>query len=230
MPPNSPLRVRAITPIHVDDAELTRRRARYALLTPPNLRLHLDNLPAGPDVPRQLDTAAAIAASDALVVEAARHTDRGRFDAVLPDCVLDPALDRLRGEGFPLPVIGITELAATATAAVGGRLAAVARNEPIAAELERRLRQYGLGSRFAGVHVLGLSFADIADDATWNAAVDGAARQLAGSGVTAILNGCSAVEVRAGTGVPVFDPTRAALALLGAAHASGLVPVQGRTR
>jgi Asp/Glu/hydantoin racemase len=80
------------------------------------------------------------------------------------------------------------------------------------------------------VHVLGLSFADIADDATWNAAVDGAARQLAEAGVTAILNGCSAVEVRAGTGVPVFDPTRAALALLGAAHASGLVPVQGRTR
>lgn len=227
MPTSDPLRVRAITPIHVDDAELERRRTRYSVLAPPNVRLHLDNLPADPQVPRQLDHADAIAASDGYVAEAARATDLDRFDAVLPDCVLDPALDRLRDEGFPLPVIGITELAATATAAVSGRLAAVARNQPIAAELERRLRRYGLRARFAGVHVLGLSFADIADDATWNVAVDKAARQLAGRGVTAILNGCSAVEVRAGTGVPVFDPTRAALALLGAAHASGLVPTVG---
>ncbi|HEX6336863.1 MAG TPA: aspartate/glutamate racemase family protein, partial [Jiangellaceae bacterium] len=190
-------------------------------------QVHLDNLPADPDVPRQLDSADAIAASDTFVVEAARRTDPAQFDAVLPDCVLDPGLDRLRDEGFPLPVIGITELAATAAAAVGGRLAAVARNSAIADELERRIWQYGLGSRFAGVHVLGLSFADIADDARWNAALDDAAKHFAGSGVTAILNGCSAVEVRVGTGVPVFDPTRAALTLLGAAHASRLVPLGG---
>jgi Asp/Glu/hydantoin racemase len=191
------------------------------------VQVHLDNLPADPDVPRQLDTGDAIAASDVFVVEAARRTDPAQFDVVLPDCVLDPGIDRLREEGFSLPVIGITELAATSAAAVGGRLAAVARNTAIADELERRLRQYGLGSRFAGVHVLGLSFADIADDARWNAALDDAAKQFAGSGVTAILNGCSAVEVRVGTGVPVFDPTRAALTLLGAAHASRLVPVGG---
>ena len=230
MPPTSTLRLRAITPIHVDDAELERRRARYTALAPASVQVHLDNLSANSEVPRQLDTADAIAASDALVVEAARRTDPAEFDAVLPDCVLDPGLDRLRNEGFPLPVIGITELAATAAVAVGGRLAAVARNAAIADELERRIRQYGLGSRFAGVHVLGLSFADIADDARWNAALDDAAKHFAGSGVTAILNGCSAVEVRVGTGVPVFDPTRAALTLLGAAHASRLVPVGGGVR
>ena len=227
MPPTSTLRLRAITPIHVDDAELERRQARYTALAPAGVQVHLDNLPADPDVPRQLDTADAIAASDALVFEAARRTDPAEFDAVMPDCVLDPGLDRLRDEGFPLPVIGITELAATATLAVGGRLAAVARNAAIADELERRIRHYGLGSRFAGVHVLGLSFADIADDVRWNAALDDAALRFAGSGVTAILNGCSAVEVRVGTGVPVFDPTRASLTLLGAAHASRLVPVGG---
>ena len=96
--------------------------------------------------------------------------------------------------------------------------------------VEEKIRQYGLGSRFAGVHVLGLSFADIADDARWNAALDDAAEHFAGSGVTAILNGCSAVEVRVGSGVPVFDPTRAALTLLGAAHASRLVPLGGGVR
>jgi Asp/Glu/hydantoin racemase len=227
MPPTSTLRLRAITPIHVDDAELERRRARYTALAPAGVQMHLDNLPADPDVPRQLDTADAIAASDTFVVEAARRTDPTEFDAVLPDCVLDPGLDRLRDQGFSLPVIGITELAATAAAAVGGRLAALARNTAIADELEQRIWQYGLGSRFAGVHVLGLSFADIADDARWNAALDDAAKHFAGSGVTSILNGCSAVEVRVGTGVPVFDPTRAALTLLGAAHASKLVPLGG---
>ncbi|HSI94147.1 MAG TPA: aspartate/glutamate racemase family protein [Jiangellaceae bacterium] len=227
MPTTSTLRLRAITPIHVDDAELARRRVRYTALAPAGVQVHLDNLPADPEVPRQLDTADAIAASDAFVVEASQRTDPTQFDAVLPDCVLDPGLDRLRDEGFSLPVIGITELAAMAAVAVGGRLAAVARNAAIADELERRIRQYCLGSRFAGVHVLGLSFADIADDARWNAALDEAAKHFAGSGVTAILNGCSAVEVRVGSGVPVFDPTRAALTLLGAAHASRLVPLGG---
>lgn len=230
MEPSSPLRVRAITPIRVDDAELRRRRERYDALAAPGITVHLDNLPADPDVPRQLDDADAIAASDAYVVEEAGRTDDAEFDAVLPDCVLDPGLDRLRAEGFGLPVIGITELAATTTATVGGRTAAVARNTAIAEELERRFIKYGLADRFAGVHVLGLSFTDIADDAAWNSALDEAARHLAGSGVTAILNGCSAVEVRGGTGIPVFDPTRAALALLGAAHASRLVPASGAER
>lgn len=230
MPPTRPLRVRAITPIHVDDAELRRRRERYDTLAPPGVRVHLHNLPADSDVPRQLDDADAIAASDAYVAEEARRTDDGEFDAVLPDCVLDPGLDQLRDEGFGLPVVGITELAATTTAAVGGRTAAVARNSAIADELERRFLLYGLAERFAGVHVLGLSFTDIAEDATWNAALGEAARHFAGSGVTAILNGCSAVEVRGGTGIPVFDPTRAALALLGAAHASLLVPTGAGSR
>jgi Asp/Glu/hydantoin racemase len=214
----------------VDEAELERRRVRYAALAPPGVQIRLDNLPDDSDVPRQLDHADAIAASDAAVAAAARRTDAARFGAVLPDCVLDPGLDRLRGEGFQLPVIGITELAATATATVGGRLAAVARNEAIAEELEGRLRLYGLGARFAGVYVLGLSFADIADDEKWNSSVDDAAWHFAASDVTAILNGCSAVEVRASTGVPVFDPTRAALPLLGAAHTSGLVPTNGGAR
>ncbi|MQA88310.1 MAG: hydantoin racemase [Streptosporangiales bacterium] len=229
MPPASPLRVRAVTPIHVDESELERRRERYAALAPPGVHVHLDNLPADPRLPRQLDDAGSIAMSDAAVAEALRRTDPAHFDVVLPDCVLDPGLDELRAERFVLPVVGITELAATAAAAVGGRLAAVARNQAIAAELSRRIQEYGLAARFAGVHVLDLSFAAIADDDAWNAALDGAASHFAGSRVTAILNGCSAVEVRVGAGVPVFDPTRAALTLLGAAHVSQLVPTPART-
>jgi hypothetical protein len=72
--------------------------------------------------------------------------------------------------------------------------------------------------------VLDLSFDDISDDAVWNAALDAARARFRSSGVTTIVNGCSAVEVHTTGGVHVVDPTRTALQLLGSAHGCGLVP------
>lgn len=224
----APLRLRMVTPIHVDEEELERRRARYAALAPEGVDVHLDNLPADADVPRSLDDADGIAASDACVAAEMRRTDPADYDAVMPDCVLDPGLDRLRTDGSPVPVVGLCELAATGASAVGGRLAAVTRNAAIGDELERRIRLYGLAGRFAGVHVLDLAFDAVSDAAVWNDALDGARERFAGTGVTMILNGCSAVEVKANGSVAVVDPTRAALHLLAAAHEAGLLP--GSTR
>jgi allantoin racemase len=212
------MRIRAITPIHVDADELERRRARYARLAPEGVSVHLDDLGEGPEVPRALDTAEDVRRSESLVLAEARRTDFEAYDAVLPDCVLDPGV----GDADDVPMLGILQLSAHLLASTGQRVTAVARNEPIAAELERKAVGYGLAGQLTNVRVLGLDVTDIADDAAWGAAL---ARGTAGVDAPLVINGCSAVEVGddAGEGPRVVDPTALALRVLGLLVELGLV-------
>jgi allantoin racemase len=209
------LRVRSVTPIRVGPEELRRRQARYDQFSPAGVQVVLEDLPASDAMPRQLATRADIEASDAAVAEVLLDTRPDQFDVLLPDCVLDPGLDRIRAADPAVPAVGLSELVSRFVTGLGLPLAAVARNRPIGEELDRRLRAYGLGGHYWGVEVLDLSFDDIADDARWNAALSATRDRL--TGVGAILNGCSAVDVATDGGVPVFDPARLALRLLGVA-------------
>ena len=208
------MRLRAITPIVVPDDELDRRRVRYDELCPPGVTIHLDNLAAGPD---RLESEAHIRLSEDLVFEEAMRTDSTRYDGILLDCVLDPALERLEADS-PLPVFGITRLVSSYLASMNLQMAAVARNQPIADELAGRIAAAGWGDRLDGVVVLDLSLEDIADTARWNEAV-ATGLAMAGLKVDAVINGCSAVEVRSTDGPAVLDPTALALRLIGAGTA-----------
>ena len=92
----SELRIRAITPIHVGEAELARRQARYDAFSPPGVRVTLEDLPDAPDVPRELASEADIEASERAVAAMALGTDPALFDLILPDCVLDTGVGRIR--------------------------------------------------------------------------------------------------------------------------------------
>ena len=157
------MRVRAITPIHVDTGELVRRQHRYDTLAPPGISVHLDDLGDGADVPRALETADDIRRSEALLRSQLRRTDPAAYDLVLPDCVLDPAVDADPDQ--PVPVLGILRLATHLLAATGQRFAAVARNRAIADELARKVAGYGLGDLLTDVRAPGLEVEQIPDDA-----------------------------------------------------------------
>ncbi|KHL11973.1 hypothetical protein CLV56_0388 [Mumia flava] len=203
------MRLLAITPISVDDAELRRRQARYDALAPDGVEIHLENLGTGPDVPRALETDEDVRTSEQALLARYRAADPTGYDGFLPDCVLDP-LGEL-DHGLPLPVFGIGRLAAAFVAGQDASLAAVARNDAIAVELDRKLAAYGSPSVGPTV-VLDLSVDDIADDAAWAAAVT---RRTAGLDCDFVLNACSAVEVAEQPSAPyLLDPTRTALAML----------------
>lgn len=200
------MRLLAITPIVVDDAELARRQARYDELAPDGVRVVLEHLGEGP---RALETEADVRASEAALLQRYREVDPAGYDGFLPDCVLDPLVGG--DHGLAWPVFGIGRLAAGFVAAQGARLGAVARNTAIAAELDRRLAEYGVAT-VAPTAVLDLAVEDIADDATWAAAVT---RTVADLDCDFVLNACSAVEVAEQRTAPyLFDPTAAALTML----------------
>jgi allantoin racemase len=218
------LRIRAITPIHVGPEELGRRQARYDEFSPLGVSVVLEDLPDTADVPRQLASKEDIEASEREVIAMAMTTDPFRFDLILPDCVLDTGVRRLRDAGPPVPVVGLTEVTASFVRGLGLLMGAVARNRPIGDKLSQLISAaVGIGS-FQGVEDLGLSFADISDDVRWNDALEAARQRIeAAGGVDVILNGCSAVDVSVGEGTPVFDPARLALRLLAIAASETMV-------
>lgn len=203
------MKIRAVTPIHVSDDELERRRRRYDRLAPAGVTVELTDLGDGPEVPRALETEQDVRRSESLVVQALRQTDPAHFDAFLPDCVLDPGAE----VAGPVPVLGLLRLSSHLLGGIGQPFSAVARNTAIADELGRRLALYGMAGQCPQVRVLGLSVTDIEDEATWARSVAAAVADLE---VGAVVNGCSAVDVLpAGGGPRVLDPTATALQVLG---------------
>ncbi|WP_244930459.1 hypothetical protein [Nocardioides sp. W7] len=214
------MRLLAITPITVDDAELARRQWRYDELAPAGVTVVLEHLGSGIALPRALETEADVRASEEALLARYREVESADWDGFLPDCVLDPLSDGDHGLGRP--VFGIGRLAAAFVAGQGARLAAVARNAAIAAELDRRLASYGVPT-VAPTAVLDLSVEDIADDAVWAAAVE---RTVQGLDCDFVLNACSAVEVAEQPRAPyLLDPTAAALAML--AHRGAVTGARG---
>ncbi|GAA3749685.1 Asp/Glu/hydantoin racemase [Spinactinospora alkalitolerans] len=219
------VRLLAITPIHVDGAELGRRLDRYRRLAPPGLEVELRDI--GARAPRALDGAGDVRRSTGLMAEAVAAAEDEGFDAVLPDCVLDPAVPA--DAAAPGRVRGILRLCCGRLWGEGRRFGAVARNAAIAAELDRRVADYGCAEGYVGTEVLDLDVAAIADERRWNEALGAALDRLAGRGASAVINGCSAVDLDPGAafGVDVVDPTALALAALAPLPASAVLPAAG---
>lgn len=196
----------AITPIHVDDAELDRRQRRYNAVAPETVTVELRNI--GPEAPRLLDTEREIRVSEQTLKAAYTAADPDGFDGYLPDCVLDPCAEDTAS--FARPLYGLSRLTASFFASQGLRIGALARNEAIAKELDRVLTSYGIAS--LDTKVLGLSVGDIADSAAWGRAV---AQQTTGMNCDVAINACSAVDLPNPPTRPlVVDPTATALQLL----------------
>ena len=206
----------AITPIHVEGDELARRQQRYDRLAPAGVRVSLEDVGEGSEVPRALETADDISASEQALVKRFESADAEAFDGFLPDCVLDPVLDH--AASLPRPVFGIERLTAHFLGGFGLAAGAVARNVAIARELDRRIASYGLVAA-RPTDVLDLSVEDIADDATWAAAVE---RTVGSMACDAVINACSAVDIVSRRDGPVLvDPTWTALQTIGIRAANG---------
>jgi len=205
------MRIRAFTPIHVGVEELQRRQERYNRLCPEGIQVELEDLPDTLQTPRELASPVQLRASENIGIELGSKTDPFTYDALLPDCVLDPGVEEL-DKITTVPVLAITRLSGHFLAATGTHFGVLTRNSTIANEYRATIDRYGLSSTFVGAYVLDLDVADISDTEKWNAAVARAAKEAKAAGITVLLNGCSAVETTVSTPwVKLIDPTALAL-------------------
>ncbi|MET9046154.1 aspartate/glutamate racemase family protein [Streptomyces sp. NPDC004362] len=207
------MKIHSVTPVRVDATELTRRRARYRRLSPPGVEVVLED--GGPEVPRQFATRDDIETSTSAVTKALTRASAEDCTVRMPDCVLDPAVP-VTPDGSTVPTVGMLRLTAGHLAATGTVFGAVTRNRAIGDALCERIEEYGLGPWFAGVTVLDLDFDTIPDTLRWNEAVRRALDEFAVRGVTAVINGCSAVDTDTPHPVRLVDPAERALRLLAA--------------
>ena len=216
------LRVKAIAPLRLEPAEVVRRQARYDLLGGPELEITLVNL-EGEGAPLRFDHHQEIAASERLTYQSMLDADPGQYDVLLPDCVLDPAVDWTPAPA--VPVHGILRLASGFIHALGLPFAAVTRNAAIGDELRRKVESYGLSQYLSSVEILDVDFCFVSDHDQWEKAMKPLVEDLSRKGVKVLLNGCSAVDIgqrRVGE-LLIVDPTELALRALGVGERVGAI-------
>ena len=138
-------------------------------------------------------------------------------DAFVIACYSDPGLHVCR-EGTTRPVFGIAEAAVLTALARGERFGVIAiKNRSIPRHI-RYLRQMGLTERLAGERALEMSVADTSSDKALERmiAVGEALRDEDGANV--VIMGCSGMArhrkpLEQALGIPVIDPTQAAVTL-----------------
>ncbi|MGV8970424.1 MAG: aspartate/glutamate racemase family protein [Microbacteriaceae bacterium] len=217
------MRVRALTAVVVDNDELDRRQARYTRLAPQGWEIVVESFPCGPDHPTEMSTEHDIRRSEEIGAELAYATDSTLFDAVLSDCVLDPAIATIE-RNTDLTVLGITRLSVNFLASCGLRFGVVTRNDVIGEEYAKVVESLGAAHLFDGFFALGLPVSEVSNTEVWNRAIGVAAQRAEERGVTILINGCSAADLTwSSRTIQVIDPTALALKVAALARDVGLL-------
>jgi len=133
-------------------------------------------------------------------------------------CFGDPGLHALRDQ-TTLPVLGIQESAVMTALTLGQRFGVIA---ILPQSIPRHLRAFGamgVSDRLAGDRALGLSVADLADPARSRTAMIATAKDLRDQdGADVLIMGCAGMAqyrdvLESETGLPVVEPTQAAVAM-----------------
>ena len=140
-----------------------------------------------------------------------------RSDAFVIACYSDPGLHLCR-EGTTRPVFGIAECAVLTALARAERFGVIAIRQRSIGRHLRYLRQMGLLDRLAGERPLEMSVAESAGSGTLERLVEVGRELQQRDGAEAIILGCAGMArhrqpLEAALGVPVIDPTQAAVTM-----------------
>lgn len=141
-------------------------------------------------------------------------------------CFGDPGLHAVR-EVTGKPVIGIGEAGLTAALNFGERIGIVTNLDTDVAGHHRQNRALGIQARVAGVRAVGIPVVGLADEARGlPAMIDNARRLVEDDGAQVIVPACAGMaryndRLRSALGVPVIDPTAAAVGIALAALRAG---------
>ena len=146
------------------------------------------------------------------------------IDAFVIACYSDPGLAVCR-EATARPVFGINEAGVLTALARGERVGVIAIGQRSIRRHVRYMRQLGLMDRFAGERPLNMSVAEVASgEQTLDRMIEVGGELRDKDGADVIVMGCAGMArhrqpLEAALGIPVIDPTQAAVAMaIGAAQ------------
>lgn len=145
----------------------------------------------------------------------AGHND---VDAFVIACYSDPGLHVCR-DATPRPVFGINEAGVLTALSRGDRFGVIAIGQRSIRRHVRYLRQMGLDARFAGERPLNMSVAETASgERTLDRMIEVGRELRDEDGADVIVMGCAGMArhrkpLEAALGVPVIDPTQAAVTM-----------------
>jgi allantoin racemase len=208
-----PFRVKIISPIKIDEADLRRRRMRYGEYAGPDTQIEVFNLTDGPTT---LDTRGDMLFCEHAVFQEGLHTSPEDFDAILIDCVFDPALIALREECH-VPAFGPMRVTLPLVMQVANSFSYVARAERQTLWLSELAAEYGYVDQLVSARALGITYQESRNPTTFDNAMS---RQLDHvinqDGAEAIVMGSTTMAIsdrvaEAARGVPLFLPGMVAL-------------------
>lgn len=206
-------RVKIISPIKIDEADLRRRQIRYAEHAGQETAVKVFNLEDGPGT---LDTPGDLLFCEHAVFTEGMKTRSKEFDAILIDCVFDPALAALR-EQAEVPSFGPMIATLPLVRLVADKFSYVARTSRQTEWLIDMAEKYGYADHLASGRALGISYQQSRKPTVFDEAMstqlkgaideDGAGAVVMGSTTMALSD-----RVREAAGpVPLFLPGMVAL-------------------
>lgn len=164
--------------------------------------------------------------ADSVVLPLVRLVERrGDASAFVIACYSDPGIDSCRSVA-KVPVFGIQESGLLTALARGDRIGIIAVAEPSVARHRRYMRRMGALDRVVGERPLNMTVDETTRGNRTFERLTEVGRALLGDGADAVVLGCAGMArhrapLQAALGVPVIEPTQAAVAMaLGAVLAA----------
>lgn len=206
-------KVKIISPLKATEDDLLRRQQRYSERASPDTHLVVENLSGGP---LALNTSGDVLTSAAAIFEQGKDTTPDEFDAILIDCVFDPAVEELR-EATGLPSFGPTQVTLPLITFVSPNFSIIARTNRQCELLAETVTGYGYGHHICSLRALGISYEKAKQAKLFNQVMSERLAEAVGSdGARAILFGSTTMAISedmhaTAQGVPLFMPGMVAL-------------------
>lgn len=217
--------VRILSPLKATADDLARRQRRYSEAAAPATEVRVENLNGGPAA---LNNSADILLSAAAILQQATNAPSGSYDAMLIDCVFDPALQEI-SECVTVPVFGPTRTTLPLIPLVADNFSIIARSQRQCELLAALVEREGYGDYLHSLRALEISYEEAKQPHLFNRVMthrlydavheDGAQAIMFGSTTMAI----SDEMYGAAAGVPLFMPGMVALGVMQQLWRDGLL-------
>lgn len=207
------MEIQVIIPIlynkHFEDVILKEYKARAR----PDTKISVSSLEKGPaSIESMYDEQIA----SPWILRKVREAEKDAFDAVIIDCMGDPALYAAR-EIAKIPVIGPGEASLALAYIIGHKYSVLVVLKGVIPRFENKIRMYGFMERLASVRSIEIPVLRLEkEEETQNTLLVEARKAIEKDGADTIILGCTgmlgmAKELQDTLGIPVIDPTVASL-------------------